>query len=124
MARVELAVYVDALSHDQQFAIRRACFLLEVLALPNRLSRLGQLEELERRLALHREELMARPEQKWLGRPWTLRQLRRLYYARPAFRVRPPQPVTREELERFEPVLMPEPKRNAKQEGVDSAEGQ
>ena len=96
----ELAVYLTALCHDPQFAIRRACRLLETLRLPYTLKRSVQLEQLEQRLAILRDK------QGW-GRPWTLSQLTRLYYAKADFRQRPPAPVTRDELERWHPRIPP-----------------
>jgi len=91
-AERELAIFIDALGHDPQFAIHRACRILEILALPGILKRRDQMVELEKRLALYRESIQ-------FGRPWTFEQLRRCFYARARdFRRLPPKPVTREEL--------------------------
>ena len=97
----ELAVYLEALCHDYQYSIRQACRLLEILALPGRLHREMQLEQLNLELGVLRDR------QGW-GRPWTISQLRRAFYARAAdFRRVPPKPVTREELARYIPLVPP-----------------
>jgi len=91
----ELTMYLEALSHDPQYSVRRACFLIEMMALPEPLSRRGQLEQLDMRLALRREK------QGW-GVPWTFRQLQRTFYSSSGnFRRRAPRPVTREEVEKW-----------------------
>lgn len=97
----ELEMYLEALCHDHQYAIRRACYLLELQALPRRLKRTEQLEELVKQLALRRETMG------W-GRPWTQEQIRRAFYSKARdFRRNPPKPVTREELNSYAPVFPP-----------------
>ena len=107
----ELQIYLEALCHDAQFSIRRACELLELLALPKRLTREQQFVELEKRLALQREAAQ------W-GRPWTVYQIRRCFYAgqRDFKRAPPAKPVTKAELASYEPV-MPPAARTAKTRG-------
>lgn len=100
-AKRELEIYLEALCHDYQYSIRRACRLLEILALPERMKKADQFEELEKRLALRRET------QGW-GRPWNKWQLDRCYYAKAKdFRRLPPKPVTREELASYAPYFPP-----------------
>ena len=103
-AKRELDMYLDALCHDAQYSIRRACRIFEILALPKRLSRVQQIRQLERALAVRRGE------QGW-GRPWTEAQLIRVFYAKAGFRERPPAPVTREEIDRWQPKIPPKEQR-------------
>ena len=101
LAERELVYLLDALGVDSQWGVRRCCWLLEVLSLPNRLKRPEQLKELENRLALHREGAAQR-----FGRPWTERQLVRAFYAKSrSFRRPTPHPVTREELTLWTPRI-------------------
>lgn len=101
--RRELEFHLEGLSHDPQYTVRRACRILEVLALPNRLKRSGQIEELCRILALHREK-----RKRW-GRAWTVPQLRRVFYVRSSFRTLP-KPVTQAEVEAWVPPVELPPK--------------
>lgn len=100
LALRELDLYLDSLCHDQQFDIRRACYLLEIRALPKRLKREDQFQELVKALAIRREK------QGW-GRPWTYWQIKRTFYAKPNFRRIRPSPVTREELRDYVQVKPP-----------------
>lgn len=101
LAERELDFFLEALCHDTQFDIRRSCRLVEILALPARITRAAQLEEVHKLVRLKAERM------EW-GRPWTLTQLERAYYAKPrGFRRPPPKPVTREELESYEPTIPP-----------------
>ena len=109
LAKRELEMYLEALCHDQQFDIRRACYLLEIRALPKRLKREEQFQALEKALALEREK------RGW-GRPWTYWQIKRTFYAKPNFKRIRPSPVTREELRDYvvvKPPLALEPRPKA-----------
>lgn len=102
--RRHLELIADALCHDYQFDIREACRILEILALPKRLTREGQFYQLEKMLGLKREA------QGW-GRPWSSEQLRRMFYAKGRdFQRILPRPVTQEEVERWTGPTAP-PKR-------------
>ena len=100
LAMRELELVLEALCHDHQFDVRRACYLLELRALPRRMPREEQLRELEKALALIRERLG------W-GRPWTFWQLKRMFYAPTSFRRIIPHPVTKEEMRTWAPVRPP-----------------
>jgi len=108
LAERELAIFLEALSHDTQYAVRHLCWLIQILHLPARISREAQIQELTTRLALFREKLAANPHQRWIGRPWSSTQLRRIFYARGrGFRRPSPQPVTRDELAAWVPLIPP-----------------
>jgi len=86
VAEKELKLYEDALMHDHQYAVRRAIYLMQVLALPKRIRREDAIKLLVEKLGLLRER------NRW-GRPWTYSQIRRVFYMRSAWRERSPRPV-------------------------------
>lgn len=95
LANRELDYYIDALGHDHQYDVMRSVRLLQILALPVRMTVGDALRQLERMLAL------TRAKNRW-GRPWTLRQLERIYYRRiGTWRRGAPAPVTEEELKDY-----------------------
>lgn len=95
LANRELNYILDALGVDHQWAVRRACRLIEILELPDHRTKAELFQELENRLALYRESLK-------FGRVWTVRQIHAAFYARAgSFRRPTPRPVTRDELEKF-----------------------
>jgi hypothetical protein len=95
----ELEEYLHALCHDYQYAIRRACTLISILALPHRLTKHEQRKRLTELLAARREA------QGW-GRPWTEHMVFRVYYLKGrGFERVMPKPVTRKEMETYSPAV-------------------
>lgn len=116
LVRRELDIFLEALSHDTQFAIRRACRLLAILDLPKRLAVKDQIRRLS-------EVLAKRRERSGWGRPWSYGQLQRAYYAKNVgFRRVPPMPVTREELARYTPTIPPAERARAAEKEKQDAE--
>ena len=92
IATRELDYYVEALGHDPQYDVQRSVRLIRLLGLPMRYSVQDALDELHRVLAL------TRARNHW-GRPWTMRQLQRIYFLKPGKFLRASaMPVTDAEL--------------------------
>jgi len=97
IARRELDVYLASLCHDEQYDVQRSVTIIRILALPERISIRAAIQRLHDTLAI------TRSRERW-GRPWTLRQLERIYFQKPAtFHRRAPSPVLEEELKTYVP---------------------
>lgn len=99
LAGRELKAYADSLHFDQQYAIQRSVTLLRILALPVRITIAEAIKRLHDMLAV------SRARAKW-GRPWSIRQLERLYFMKPeSFKRSAPHPMIEEELRTWKPRM-------------------
>ncbi len=101
IAQKELNVYVGTLCHDQQYDVQRSVTIIRILALPMKISVATALKRLHDMLAV------TRARENW-GRPWSQRQLERIYFQKSeAFKRRSPHPVIEEELKFYKPKRVP-----------------